>query len=144
MHIRIPSIRSMLTSVSTLTLLVLGGCYTRWEPLTFKDDPQTTMVPMSDLALSTDEIYWPVIWITVGIFVLVQALLTVAVFKFREKPGEPMPEQVHGNINMELGWTLLPVIILVAISFPTVTRIWAAQTAPEGEVFEIKVVGKQW
>lgn len=144
MHIRIPSIRSMLSSVSALTFIALSGCYTRFDPLTFKDDPQSTMMPMSDLALSTDEIYWPVIWITVVIFVLVQVLLTVAVVKFREKPGEPMPEQVHGNIKMELGWTLLPVVILVAIAFPTVTRIWEAQTAPEGEVFEIKVVGKQW
>lgn len=131
--------RHLLPLALAVTAL-LTGC----EWYNFADDPQTTMVPMSDFARSGDPIYRRVIWITIGIFVIVQGMLTAAVMKFRETDPDKIPEQVHGNLKMEIGWTILPVVILIFIAIPTVEAIFAAQTPPEEEVLEVKVVGKQW
>ncbi|MCB9759288.1 MAG: cytochrome c oxidase subunit II [Alphaproteobacteria bacterium] len=138
-------LRLLTLTSAVAALAVLTGC----EWLTFSNEAQTTMVPMTDLGRSTDSVYWLVIYITAGIFVVVQGMLMYAMWRFKETSPDDIPEQVHGNLQMEIGWTLLPVIILVVISVPTVKGIWAAQpdTAEmeaAGEVVTIKVVGKQW
>ena len=54
----------------------------------------------------------------VAIFVLVEALLLIVVFRFRrsrQKPGY-VPPQVHGNTRLEIIWTLGPLLIVLAIA----------------------------
>lgn len=133
--------RLLATAAASLMLTGLVGC----SYLTFPDAPQSTMQPMSDFARTTDSLYWTTIYVTTAIFVVVQVLLTVAVIKFREKPGQDIPEQVHGNLKMELGWTFLPVVILVVLGVPSVKAIWSTQTDSQAaDLLRVKVVGKQW
>lgn len=133
--------RLLALAAAPLLLSALVGC----EALTFADAPQTTMVPMTDFGRTTDSLYWTTIYLTTAIFIVVQALLTIAVIKFREKPGEDIPEQVHGNLKMEIGWTILPVIILIVVGVPSVKAIWATQTDSQAaDLLRVKVVGKQW
>jgi cytochrome c oxidase subunit II len=49
-------------------------------------------------------------------FVLVEALLVIAAIKFRRQSNADAPVQTHGNNMAELGWTVVPAII-VAIVF---------------------------
>ncbi len=75
---------------------------------------------------------------------LVEALLVIAVVRFRHRPGRGMPKQVHGHPALELTWTVIPAVILAAIAFPTVGTIFElANRAPAGSL-NVRVVGHQW
>ena len=52
-----------------------------------------------------------------AIFVVVFSLLVYAVTKFRQRKNddESEPPQVYGSNQMELAWTVLPVLIVVVL-----------------------------
>jgi cytochrome c oxidase subunit II len=78
--------------------------------------------------------------------VLVMGLVTVAVLKFRERPGDengPEPQQIHGNTKLEVGWTLIPALILFAIAIPTIKSIFDLSRAPK-DPLNVTVVGHQF
>ncbi|URW74975.1 cytochrome c oxidase subunit II [Sphingomonas donggukensis] len=87
-----------------------------------------------------DSILFPLITI-ISIFVL--GLLIYVVFRFREK-ANPVPSKTSHNTFIEIVWTLVPVLILVAIAVPSI-RLLAAQYAPppKGAV-TLKAIGNQW
>ena len=77
------------------------------------------------------------------VFVLVQGLVIVAVIKFRAKPDSPEPEQIHGNTRLEVGWTLAPALILLAVAFPTIITIFDLAKKPENPI-NVTVIGHQF
>lgn len=76
----------------------------------------------------------------ISVFVLV--LLAYAMFKFR-RGANPKPSRNSHNTVLEVVWTLVPVLILVAIAIPSI-RLIAAQYSPRPADLTIKVVGHQW
>jgi cytochrome c oxidase subunit II len=66
-----------------------------------------------------------------------------AIFRFRGKPGDPEPRQIHGNTVVEIIWTVIPALILAAIAVPTVKAIFQTNTTPKNAL-TIEVVGHQW
>ncbi|NEY19439.1 cytochrome aa3 quinol oxidase subunit II [Bacillus ginsengihumi] len=56
------------------------------------------------------------------VFVVVLALFFYMVFKYRESnlPADYKPKQIHGNKLLETIWTIIPIIIIIAIAIPTV------------------------
>src|SRR6476661_8236699 len=66
--------------------------------------PQTTLAPKGDLARIEDDIFFTTVkWATL-VFVLVEGALIYAIFRFRGKPGDPEPAQIHGNTVVEIAW----------------------------------------
>ena len=63
-----------------------------------------------------DSYFWVAIF-TGAIFVLVQGSLIWFIVRYRSRNRARTEEgaQVHGNTNLELAWTVAPVLILVAI-----------------------------
>jgi cytochrome c oxidase subunit 2 len=86
-----------------------------------------------------DWILMPVIFF-ISIFVLV--LLLAAVFFFR-RGRHPTPSRTTHNTALEIVWTLVPVLILVAIAVPSI-RLLAHQYDPPKADLTIKVTGNQW
>ncbi|HCP62026.1 MAG TPA: cytochrome c oxidase subunit II [Actinobacteria bacterium] len=119
-----------------LALLLSGCAHTHL--------PQDSLNNQGPYAAKENHLFWPVFWIAVAVFVLVQGLLITAIFKFRHKPGNPMPKQIHGNKRMELGWTIAPALLLAGIAVPTVTTIFALAQRPAGQVLDVSVTGHQW
>ena len=76
----------------------------------------------------------------ISLFVL--ALLLYAMFKFR-RGANPTPSRNSHNTVLEVVWTLVPVLILVAIAIPSI-RLLAAQYSPPPADLTIKVIGHQW
>lgn len=85
---------------------------------------------------------WLVPLIT-AISLLVLALLIYAMIRFRAARN-PVPSKTSHNTAIEVIWTLVPVLILVAIAIPSI-RLLAAQfkPAPAGAV-TLKATGNQW
>jgi cytochrome c oxidase subunit 2 len=76
------------------------------------------------------------------ITVFVLALLVVVIFKFNAR-ANPVPSKTTHNTLIEVVWTVVPVIILVAIAIPSFRLLFAQLTIPPAEV-TIKATGKQW
>ncbi|WP_068075761.1 cytochrome c oxidase subunit II [Novosphingobium lentum] len=87
-----------------------------------------------------DVILMPVI-VIITLFVLL--LLLVVVVRFR-KGANPVASKTSHNTFIEVVWTLIPVLILVAIAVPSI-RLLAAQYKPApAKALTIKATGYQW
>ncbi|HWC16947.1 MAG TPA: cytochrome c oxidase subunit II [Terriglobales bacterium] len=88
-----------------------------------------------------------VLVITGIIFVVVCTLLIYAIVKFRGKAAdaEREPPQVYGSNQIELAWTVIPVLIVVVLFLATARVIHAIQDAPKpGTALEVTVIGHQF
>src|SRR5688572_28689216 len=83
-----------------------------------KDAPQDFLQPEGKFAKKIDALWDPVFAIAVAVFIIVEGLIIFAVIKFRAKDedGDELPEQIHGNFRLEIGWTILPALVLAVIS----------------------------
>jgi len=132
-------VRPLAAGLLTLALLVLVGCTT--NETTY---PQTTLAPKSDFATLVDDLFQTTFFWAVIVFVLVEGVLLFAIWKFRGRPGDPEPAQVHGNAMLEIVWTIIPAVILAVIAVPTVQTIFRTSATPEHPDVEIEVIGHQW
>src|SRR4051794_38668474 len=76
----------------------------------------------------------------ISIFVL--GLLLYAMVRFR-RGANPAPSRNSHNTLIEVIWTLVPVLILVAIAIPS-TRLLRHQYTPPPADVTVKVTGHQW
>jgi cytochrome c oxidase subunit 2 len=76
----------------------------------------------------------------ISIFVL--GLLLYAMVRFR-RTANPVPSRNSHNTLIEVVWTLLPVLILVAIAIPSIRLLRHQYTPPRADV-TVKVTGHQW
>ncbi len=81
--------------------------------------------------------------IIVGISLFVLGLLFWASFRFRRKVN-PVASKTSHNTAIEVAWTLIPVLILLVISVPSI-KLLAAQYKPVGkDAITLKAIGNQW
>jgi len=76
----------------------------------------------------------------ITLFVL--ALLVTVVLKFSARKN-PVPSRITHNTLIELAWTLIPVLILVAIAVPSFRLLFRETDVPKADL-TIKATGKQW
>ena len=74
--------------------------------------------------------------ITGAIFVVVGGLLGFVIIKFRARKtdAEHEPAQIYGSTQVELAWTVIPVLIVVVLFLTTARVIFAIQDAPKPQV----------
>ncbi len=82
------------------------------------------------------------LWIITIISVFVTVLLLICIFKFSKKRN-PTPATFTHNSTLEVAWTIVPIIILIAIIPPSLTLLFKQQEIPEADV-TIKATGNQW
>ena len=106
--------------------------------------PQDFLAPEGPTARAQDRLWNIVFWVAVAVFVLVQTMLVVVLIRFRARPTDTqLPKQTHGNVKLEVVWTIIPALILAFIAVPTVRLIFELAAAPENPL-EVRVVGKQY
>ena len=130
-------LRAGLVPCLCLLVLAVAGC----SPERY---PQTALLPLSDFARIGDHVQDQTFYWALGVFVLVEGALLYAIFRFRGKPDDPEPRQIHGNTAIEIVWTVIPALILAAIAVPTVKGIFLVNGTPRGQLLEVEVVGHQW
>jgi cytochrome c oxidase subunit II len=82
------------------------------------------------------------LWLIVAITLFVLALLAIVVVRFNSR-ANPTPSRTTHNTLLEVMWTLVPVIILVAIAVPSFKLLFLQLTIPQADV-TVKATGKQW
>jgi len=81
------------------------------------------------------------------IFVIVVGLLvyTVTRFRHRREDDGQEPPQVYGSNQIELAWTVIPIIIVFVLTLVTARTIAEVQNAvPPPKALKVTVVGHQW
>src|ERR671918_2707538 len=138
MHLRTAAARRHAGALPSLCVLALAlaGCS--------RDQyPQTALLPLSDFARIGDQVQDQTFYWALGVFILVEGALLYSIFRFRGRPEDPEPSQIHGNTTIEIIWTLIPALILAAIAVPTVKGIFETSQTP-ADALKIEVIGHQW
>lgn len=118
---------------TTVLLASCGGEY-----------PGSTIDPKTDIGETVQALYVSVFWWSMFILVLVWSVMAWVIIRFRERPGQPEPRQIHGHLGLEIAWTILPAIIVVAIAIPTVQAVFATQRPPGDDALVIEVTGHRY
>jgi cytochrome c oxidase subunit 2 len=100
--------------------------------------PQVTELGR-DAAWLHNAFLMPVI-VIIGLFVL--ALLLWVMVRYRAS-ANPVPTRTSHNTFIEVVWTLVPVLILVAIAIPSIDLLARQYDQPKADL-TVKVIGHQW
>jgi cytochrome c oxidase subunit II len=103
--------------------------------------------PESTPARAIVDLSMLVLTITGLIFVVVAILVVYAIVKFRATPAnvDREPAQVYGSTQIELAWTIVPVLIVLVLFAATARVIHAIQDAPQPPTaLEVIVIGHQF
>src|SRR5437773_2944778 len=114
--------------------------------------PQANSVPSifdshSTPADSIRHLSFFVLGVTGLIFLVVFSLLSYVVVKFRSRAAdtEREPAQVYGSTQIELAWTIIPILIVVVLFLATARVIHAIQDVPKpAEAVEVTAIGHQF
>lgn len=139
--------KTALFGLSAIALAVTSAC---------AETPMNTLDPQSPMAEDIDGLFKGVLMVAALVFVLVQGGLLYMSRKFRVKPpkdeselypDEDFPHQTHGNTRLEIGWTILPAVIMAVVAFFTLSVLFKFDdvTANENrQIQSVTVVGQQW
>lgn len=107
----------------------------------------STLVPASTQAHQIFDLSIFVVAITGGIFLVVGGLLAIALFRFRGRRSDPLtePPQIYGSTQIELAWTVIPVLVVVVLFLTTARIIFAIQDAPKpAAALDVTAIGHQF
>src|ERR1700720_2189737 len=130
-------------------LLLFWSAMTVWasEPKGSSSHGTNIFAPASTPAKSIADLSVFVLVITGIIFVVVFALLVYSVVRFRGRAmdGGREPAQVYGSMQIELAWTIIPILIVVVLFLATARVIHAVQDAPEpAGALDVIAIGHQY
>ncbi|MEC7029300.1 MAG: cytochrome c oxidase subunit II [Pseudomonadota bacterium] len=82
------------------------------------------------------------LWVISAIVALVMVLMLVIMVRFNAK-ANPTPSKTTHNFLLEVIWTALPVVILIAIAIPSIQLLYYEDRTIDADM-TIKVEGRQW
>lgn len=106
--------------------------------------PNSIFGAHSEFGHSVDVLTRRLLYMGVVVFILVEALLLVILVRFRDRDGNREAKQFHGNSTLEIGWTLIPAVILAFIAVPTIKTIFKTQAKAIPSALQVQVIGHQW
>ncbi len=119
--------------------LAAGGAAFGDQPKPWEITLQEAATPVMENIISFHNLLLVIITV-ITLFVL--ALLVVVVVKFNAK-ANPVPSRTTHHTLIEVAWTLIPVLILVAIAVPSFRLLFQQLDIPKADL-TVKVTGKQW
>jgi len=138
-------LRTLLLFAFALTCVVFAG---HVEPVLGNTDGVTSIFrPLSQPAQEIKELSVLVLAICGSIFVVVAGLLVYAIVRFRHRAGDELsePPQVYGSNQIELAWTILPLLIVFVLILVTSRTIANIQNRkPPPTAVQATVIGHQW
>jgi cytochrome c oxidase subunit II len=112
-------------------------------------DPTNIFEPAGTPASSIFSLSMLVLGITAAIFLIVAGILAYVLVRYRSRAlkgqGEQEPPQIYGSNQIELSWTVIPVLIVVMLFLATTRVIYTTEHAlrPANAV-DVTVVGHQF
>ncbi len=117
-------------------------------PVAALADPSSTSIfsKLSTPASQENGLAFFVLGISAAIFVSVSSLLIYALVKFRARPEDVSePPQVFGSTQIELSWTIIPILIVTVLFLGTARVLFSVQDAPKpANAVDVTAVGHQF
>ncbi|MED4229445.1 cytochrome aa3 quinol oxidase subunit II [Neobacillus cucumis] len=94
-------------------------------------------------------INWSLVFMALVVVVVV-GLFVYIVWKYRATPENKdyQPPEEHGSTKLELIWTFIPILIVIALTIPTVKTIYSLEKVPAGyenkKPITINVTSADW
>jgi cytochrome c oxidase subunit II len=148
--IRSGQIQMLLSRAAGIAVLLAGGLLAASLCFGAPRDPSPLPSIFDPRSTSTKWIYdlsHFVLLVTGLIFAVVFALLTYVVVKYRKRQGDDgrEPAQVYGSTQIELAWTVIPILIVVVLFLATARVIHSVQDAPKPETaVDVVAIGHQF
>ena len=109
------------------------------QPVPWQMDFQPAASPIME-QIHSFHVYVTIIITLIALFVL--ALLIYVMARFNERRN-PQPSRTTHNTALEIAWTVIPVLILVAIAIPSFRLLFAQYDFPKPDL-TITATGSQW
>jgi cytochrome c oxidase subunit 2 len=120
-----------------LSVVVFSGCGAL-------GGAQNTFAPDGDVADLQRNLFIMVLIPAIIILLLVFGALGYILVRYRQREGAPLPKQIHGNVRLEVAWTILPMMLLIGLAVPTLKGIIDLGHAPKKSDLHVTVVASQW
>lgn len=138
-------------SASHLAGTQVAGALSFWGGPSFFDRLFTSSTNIFDpSSVPAHQIYRLSIFVLVvtgAIFATVCTLLAYVVVKYRhrDEDGKQEPAQIYGSNQIELAWTVIPILIVVVLFLSTARVIFSIQNAPEPKhALNVSVIGHRY
>jgi cytochrome c oxidase subunit II len=109
--------------------------------------PTNIFSPAATPAHSIFGVAMLVLGVTLFIFLVVAGLLLYALIRYRNRPGDSNrePAQIYGSNQIELSWTVIPILIVVMLFLSTTRVILETQAIPKPDnAMNVTVIGHQF
>lgn len=129
--------RTVLFGLMAVLFLFAAGCY--------KDD-QSTWEAFGPVAQKQLDLFNVLLWVMVAVFFLVEGVLLYALIRYRRRPGDAKPPQIHGNTALEVALTIIPTILVLGLGIWSVFVLFEIDKPPTTgpEPLQVTVTGHQW
>ena len=124
-----------------------SGAYTPMKPTEGIGMPVDAGLDIQQQFSETGEfaygLHTGLIWVMVAISLFVLVLMLYTIFRFR-RSANPTPSKTSHNTLIEVIWTVVPALILLAIAIPSITLIAKQYEPIPKDAITIKATGYQW
>ena len=135
MHRRTPG-RGASSGMVVFTLLALAstGAFAAWDL-----NLPVGVTPISKIVY---DLHMLILWICVAIGVVVFGVMFISILRHRKAAGA-RAAQFHHSTFAEIAWTIIPIVILVAMAVPATTTLIEMEDTTDADL-TVKVTGYQW
>jgi cytochrome c oxidase subunit II len=127
---------------AVISRLILGVGLALISGLAAADYRLNLQRPVTETARSILELHNLIFLICVIIFAIVLAFMVYSIVKHR-KSKNYKPATFHDNVALEVTWTVVPFLILVAMAIPSTAVLLRMADTTESDM-TVKVTGYQW
>ena len=127
--------------------LAIPLCYALLARDAAAQSPTNIFDPAATPARSIFDLSMLVLSITLAIFLIVAGLLAYALIRYRHRPQDSghEPAQIYGSNQIELSWTVIPILIVVMLFLTTTRVILGTQAIPKpAGALDVIVIGHQF
>jgi len=127
-------------SKSAYTVLLMLSLYpskvfSDWDALNMREG-------VTQVSRDVFELHMLIFYICVAIGAVVFSVMFYSLFRYTKKRN-PNPSTFHESTKLEVAWTVVPFLILIAMAVPASKTLTEIYDDEEGEI-NIQVVGYQW
>jgi cytochrome c oxidase subunit II len=120
--------------LSMMLLLATGNAQAAYE--------LNLHAPVTEIARQIYDLHMLIVYVCLAIMVVVFGVMFYSLYKHRKSVGH-QAAQFHEHHVLEIIWTIIPAVILIAMAIPATKTILAMKDTTAADM-TVKVIGHQW
>ena len=121
---------------------VSGAAVALMSPMAFAQNQVNMSQGVTEIGADIFELHMLIMWICVFIGIAVFAVMFYSIYAHRKSKGH-QASQFHESTKVEVAWTVVPFLILIAMAVPATSTLLEVYDNDEAEL-DVLVTGYQW